>query len=353
MTFDVIILGSGLAGSVTGTILAKHGARVLLVDAAAHPRFAVGESMTPQLVEWIHIPSERHDIPELKSLASVQASTRDIGPTFGTKAHFGFIKHEVGQEPDPRAATQLALPMIFHQNSHLHRQDSDSFMFHVAIKYGCVPRQNWRASEVDFDADGVTVTGKSAAPGAKAEQYRAKYLVDASGARSPLADKFGLREQPARFKHPRPRRPQGAFRRAGAGPVPGSVVAPDRLLQEDPGHHCGGLREVRGGRARWGRGRRHHLPDAARLARREPRLRLEGREAALHLPVRADDGPLPVLGVDAGPGGDEQRRPGVPARHRQGRLQGPQAPVTRAAHPRHPHERDEYVRSSAIADPHP
>lgn len=201
MTFDVIILGSGLAGSVTGTILAKNGARVLLVDAAAHPRFAVGESMTPQLVEWIHILSERHDIPELKSLSSVQASTRDIGPTFGTKAHFGFIKHEVGQEPDPRAATQLALPKIFHQNSHMHRQDSDSFMFHVAIKYGCVPRQNWRASEVDFDDDGVTVTGKSAAPNAQPEQYRAKYLVDASGFRSPLAEKFDLREKPARFKH--------------------------------------------------------------------------------------------------------------------------------------------------------
>ncbi len=45
--YDVIILGSGIAGSVTGAILAKHGARVLLVDATTHPRFAVGESMTP------------------------------------------------------------------------------------------------------------------------------------------------------------------------------------------------------------------------------------------------------------------------------------------------------------------
>ncbi|MET9778899.1 tryptophan 7-halogenase [Streptomyces sp. NPDC006367] len=201
MTFDVIVLGSGLAGSVTGAILARHGANVLLVDAAAHPRFAIGESMTPQLVEWIHILSERHGIPELKSLASVQASTRDIAPTFGTKAHFGFMKHEVGREPDPRQATQLALPKIFHQNSHMFRQDSDAFMFHVAIKYGCTPRQNWRASEVDFDEDGVTVLGKSAAPGAQPELYRAKYLVDASGFRSPLADKLDLREKPARFKH--------------------------------------------------------------------------------------------------------------------------------------------------------
>jgi FADH2 O2-dependent halogenase len=194
-TFDVIILGSGLAGSVTAAILARHGAKVVLIDAASHPRFAVGESMTPQLVEWLHILSERYDVPEIKSLASVNASIRDIGPVFGTKGHFGFMLHRPGQEPDPREATQLGLPKIFSQNSHLFRQDSDSFMFHVAVRYGSTPRQNWRATDVDVDDDGVTVTGHNG------ERFRGKYLIDASGFRSPLADKFGLREQPARFKH--------------------------------------------------------------------------------------------------------------------------------------------------------
>nr|WSY51609.1 tryptophan 7-halogenase [Streptomyces sp. NBC_00886] len=194
-TYDVIILGTGLAGSVAGTIMARHGAKVLLIDATSHPRFAVGESMTPQLVEWIHILAERHRIPELKSLASINASTRDIAPTFGTKAHFGFMKHEPGQEPDPREATQLALPKIFLNNSHMFRQDSDAFMFYVAVKYGCTAKQNWRAADVDFDDDGVTVTGQNG------EAFRGKYLIDASGFRSPLAEKFDLRDKPARFKH--------------------------------------------------------------------------------------------------------------------------------------------------------
>lgn len=193
--YDVIILGSGLAGSVAGTIMARHGAKVLLIDATSHPRFAIGESMTPQLVEWIHILAERHRIPELKSLASVNASTRDIAPTFGTKAHFGFMKHEPGREPDPREATQLALPKIFLNNSHMFRQDSDAFMFYVAVKYGCTAKQNWRAADVDFDDDGVTVTGQNG------EAFRGKYLIDASGFRSPLAEKFDLRDKPARFKH--------------------------------------------------------------------------------------------------------------------------------------------------------
>jgi len=192
---DVVILGSGLAGSASAAILARNGVDVVLVDATSHPRFAIGESMIPQLVEWLHILAERYDVPEFKSLVSVGASTREIGPVFGTKAHFGFMNHRPGEEPDPREATQLAIPKILTQASHLFRQDSDSYMFHVAVKYGATARQNWRAADIDFDDDGVTVTGQNG------EVFRGRYLIDGSGFRSPVAEKFGLRESPARFKH--------------------------------------------------------------------------------------------------------------------------------------------------------
>jgi FADH2 O2-dependent halogenase len=192
---DVVILGSGLAGSVSAAILARNGAKVVLVDATSHPRYAIGESMTPQLVEWLHILAERYEVPEIKGLVSVTASTRDIGPVFGTKAHFGFMKHRPGQEPDPKESNIFAIPKVLTQASHLFRQDSDSYMFHVAIKYGAETRQNWRASDVDFDDDGVTVTGQNG------EVFRGRFLIDGSGFRSPIAEKFGLRESPARFKH--------------------------------------------------------------------------------------------------------------------------------------------------------
>lgn len=192
---DVVILGSGLAGSVTASILARQGVKVALIDAASHPRFAIGESMTPQLVEWLHILSERYDVPEIKSLVSVDASTKNIGPVFGTKAHFGFQVHKPGAEPDHRESTMLAIPKILTQASHLFRQDCDSYMFNVAVRYGAIPRQGWRAKDLDFDDDGVTVTGQNG------EVFRTRYLIDASGFRSPLADKFNLRDSPARFKH--------------------------------------------------------------------------------------------------------------------------------------------------------
>jgi tetracycline 7-halogenase / FADH2 O2-dependent halogenase len=192
---DVFILGSGLAGSVMASILAKQGANVVLVDAGQHPRFAIGESQTPQLAEWLHILAERYEVPEIAKLADVGTTTREIGPMVGTKVHFGFIKHNLGKEPDPTETTQFAIPKLLAQNSHLFRQDSDAWMFYVAARYGVTTRQLWFATDLDFDDDGVTVTGRNG------EVFRAKYLIDASGFRSPLAEKFDLREKPARFKH--------------------------------------------------------------------------------------------------------------------------------------------------------
>ena len=44
---DVAIVGSGFAGSLTASCLARRGWRVALVERGRHPRFAIGESSTP------------------------------------------------------------------------------------------------------------------------------------------------------------------------------------------------------------------------------------------------------------------------------------------------------------------
>ncbi|MFF6956689.1 FAD-dependent monooxygenase [Streptomyces sp. NPDC008317] len=194
-TCDVLIVGAGLAGSVSAAILARQGKSVVLVDSQTHPRMAIGESMTPQLIEWLHILAVRFDLPELLHLLDHRSVTEHIGPTHGKKQSFGFVKHDKGQEPDPRETTMFVIPKALTQASHLFRQDTDAYYFHVAAKYGATTRQHWRLSDLDFDDDGVTVTGQNG------EVFRARYLIDASGHRSLLAEKFGLREQPARFKH--------------------------------------------------------------------------------------------------------------------------------------------------------
>lgn len=192
---DVLILGAGLAGSIMGAILARQGANVVLVDAGHHPRFAVGESQNPQLVEWLHILAVRYDVPEIKYLLDIKAVTKNIGPHHGRKQSFGFVSQRANQEPDPEEATLFVIPKMLTEASHMFRQDTDSFYLNVAATYGCTLRQDWLATDLDFDDDGVTVTGKNG------EVFRARYLIDASGFRSPLAQKFDLREKPSRLRH--------------------------------------------------------------------------------------------------------------------------------------------------------
>ncbi|MFV2110443.1 NAD(P)/FAD-dependent oxidoreductase [Micromonospora sp. LOL_015] len=194
-TYDVAILGSGVAGSLLGAILARHGAKVLLLDAASHPRFAIGESTIPYTLLYLRTLADRYDVPEIKALATFTQTRKTLGERFGVKRHFGFLLHHEGQPQNPRETNEFNTPKnLLNEAAHLFRQDTDSYLFHVAVKYGCKFRQNFPVSDVDFDGSGVTLTGCDA-------QYRARYVVDASGFRSPLAEKLQLRENPTRLKH--------------------------------------------------------------------------------------------------------------------------------------------------------
>ncbi|GIG92077.1 NAD(P)/FAD-dependent oxidoreductase [Plantactinospora endophytica] len=193
--FDVIVLGSGIAGSVLGAVLARNGASVLLLDAGVHPRFAVGESTTLYTLNVFRILAKRYDVPEIEAFCSFEGCLDAIGSSFGTKRHFGFMLHTEGAEPDPREVNQFSPPSAQLQTSHLHRQDSDSYLFHTAISYGCTARQAFRVVETELDDDGVTVVGHTG------ERYRGRYLVDGSGFRSPIAGKLGLRAGPEALKH--------------------------------------------------------------------------------------------------------------------------------------------------------
>ncbi|MFE6165775.1 NAD(P)/FAD-dependent oxidoreductase [Streptomyces sp. NPDC056486] len=193
--YDVVILGSGIAGSTLGAVLARNGAKVLLADAATHPRFAVGESMIPQLIAWLQVLAARYDVPEFEALADADTINEQVSNTFGRKRHFGFMLHRPGQEPDPAESHQFVIPDALTSASHLFRQDSDAYLFRVAVQHGCDTRQQWRVRDIDLGADGVTLTGTDG------HVVRGRYLVDASGFRSPLSDKLDLREEPARFQH--------------------------------------------------------------------------------------------------------------------------------------------------------
>jgi len=42
-TYDVAIIGTGIGGSTLAAVLARQGLKVIVFEAGAHPKFAIGE----------------------------------------------------------------------------------------------------------------------------------------------------------------------------------------------------------------------------------------------------------------------------------------------------------------------
>lgn len=193
--FDVVILGSGIVGSMLGCILARKGVSVLILDGVSHPRFAIGESTIPLSTLFLELLSARFDVPEFMSLSDPQEYRKYIGLSCGVKANFGYVYHREGQPQRADEAQQLgASKMYRHEELHFFRQDTDAFLMHTAVKYGATVRQEVKIKDVEFDADGVRVLS------AKGDTFHAKYVVDATGHRSVLAQKFNLRDEPTRLQ---------------------------------------------------------------------------------------------------------------------------------------------------------
>jgi len=192
---DVIVLGSGLAGSAMAAVLAEGGAEVLILDAGQHPRFAIGESTIPYTSMLMRLVAERYNIPELKHLTTFENVQERISSSSGVKRNFGFLYHRAGQPQRYEECHEFPIPKITHTENHFFRQDIDAWMLQVAVKHGASIRQQVRVEDVDVDAAGVTVRDSTGG------EWRARYLVDASGFRSPVATKFDLREEPTRLRH--------------------------------------------------------------------------------------------------------------------------------------------------------
>ncbi|TVP65600.1 MAG: FAD-dependent oxidoreductase [Nodularia sp. (in: Bacteria)] len=186
--FDVIILGSGISGSILATILAKHQARVLMLDKSTHPRFAIGEAMTSHTESLLSVLSHQYSIPELDYLSSFPKINQNITTSCGYKRAFGFLYHHENQE---QSAQERILWGVT-QSSHLFRQDIDNYFANVAIKYGANLLSQTIIDTINIYQEGVEVTIKTG------EKYTANYLVDASGYKSMLAEKFQLRKNPTR-----------------------------------------------------------------------------------------------------------------------------------------------------------
>lgn len=188
--FDTIILGSGLGGSILANILAKHRARVLMIDRKNHPRFTIGEGMTPLSELILRLLSYQYSVPELKHLSSFRQVCKNISPSAcGLKQHFGFLYHREGEEQ----CVSERMQFVGINTSHLFRENIDGYLVKTAIGYGAEFLPDTNVVDIETNEDGVKVETEDGL------QFTADYLVDASGYNSVLARQLNLRENPTRL----------------------------------------------------------------------------------------------------------------------------------------------------------
>jgi FADH2 O2-dependent halogenase len=193
--FDVIILGSGIGGTLLGSILARHGVGVLILEKDSHPRFAIGESTVPETTFLFEVLSKRYDVPELGNLKNYHRVRRHVSSACGVKRNFSFAYHRRGERHRPLETTQFPTwGPPFGPDVHLFRQDIDAYLLAVAVRYGATVRQRACVTALDLGHDGVRVDVSSG------DRFSGRYLVDASGHASPVARALSLRQTPCPMK---------------------------------------------------------------------------------------------------------------------------------------------------------
>jgi FADH2 O2-dependent halogenase len=195
--YDVIVVGSGIAGSITALVLQQIGCKTLVVERKTHPRFVIGESTIPTTALLLRHLASTYKIPELAQLAHY-LWLRENGCAAWPKQHFWYGVHREGALLEPRHESlfeTLTLPVG--PDVHMLRADADAFLASRLAPYGVDYLENTEILDFQTEPGGIRV--RIDGPQGNRE-VRARFLVDASGHASFLAKRFGLRDEEARLR---------------------------------------------------------------------------------------------------------------------------------------------------------
>jgi FADH2 O2-dependent halogenase len=188
--YDIVIIGSGIAGSALALVLAKAGLRVLVVEKGQHPHFVIGESWIPSTSYSLEYLAQLFDVPELRA-AFRFIGLKEAGCTGWPKRHFWFGWHDPGEPLTPaRELCFHALQPPRGPDMHAVRADLDHYLVKQFPKYGAEYQDRTTVTDFESFPDRAELELQDAAGTRK---VTAGYVVDCSGHASFLAKKFGLR----------------------------------------------------------------------------------------------------------------------------------------------------------------
>ena len=173
--FDAIVIGGGPAGSTAAGLLAKQGARVLVLERERFPREHVGESLLPA------------SLPILEELG-VRQAVEDAG--FLKKYGATMIW---GSSPEPWSWYFQETNRTYPHAYQVVRSQFDEILLHHAALLGADVREEHRVVELLRDGDRVTgVVFED--PGGDRAEAAATVVIDASGQQALIANALDLRQ---------------------------------------------------------------------------------------------------------------------------------------------------------------
>jgi flavin-dependent dehydrogenase len=172
---DVLVVGGGPGGSTIAALLAARGRDVVVIEKARHPRFHIGESLLPANAALFDRLGLRDRV---EAIGMAKYGVEFVSPDHDHRQFVEFVE-----------AWDKSMPYAWQ----VRRSELDEILFRDAAAKGARTFEEQRVREIAFDADGATVE-VDLADGAR-RSWRAKFVVDASGRDTLLANQLRCKEK--------------------------------------------------------------------------------------------------------------------------------------------------------------
>lgn len=205
LSAEIAVVGSGFAGSILSRVLARQGWRVVLLDRARHPRFALGESTTPLANLCLERLAQRWGLDDLADLAAHGrwlAALPELRR--GLKRGFSFYCHRPGRPfrdraDNPDRLLVAASPEDALADSHWLRADVDAHLAARAAAEGVEVVEEAELATAERTAGGWRLGGSRRG---RRLEVAARLVVDGTGPGGFLARALPIGHAPPRRAGP-------------------------------------------------------------------------------------------------------------------------------------------------------
>ncbi len=173
---DVLIIGGGPAGSTAAALLAERGRDVVLLEAAVHPRFHIGESLLPRNTALFDRLGLREQVA---AIGVHKPGAEFVSDATGQSVHFAFA---------------LGLDKQYTYSWQVRRAEFDELLFRTARSRGARAEENTRVTELQFAPPGGRAQVTAAGPDGKMRRYAPRFVLDASGRDTFLAGRLRTKQ---------------------------------------------------------------------------------------------------------------------------------------------------------------